>query len=227
MLNKFGIPTSIGPPTYISTEGEGTLDDPHQLKVVQIVEDEYGNVSRVMGDNIFKGALVTVDVAHHEIHCGDSYECSHVADLGNGGVLDVLVVVPNEGVTGGEPGLQQDVKQYHMKARVVGEFEASVNFYEGVTVSDNGTGINVYNRNRNASDYQDFLGVYHTPTVTDTGTLLETNRIGSARTYGGAATRQDEWILRDNTIYLFRITNNVTTDNYIDIHIDYYVHPGI
>ena len=207
-------------------ENDVSEDSNTTLRTTTIVEDEYGNVTRILGDNIFKGALITIPVEHHEIHCGDSYEFSHIADLGNGGVLDVLIIVPNEGVTG-EPGLQQDVKQYHFKGRVVSEFEANVQFYEDTEVSDNGTGINVYNRNRNASDYTDFLGVYHTPTVTSAGTLLETNRIGSARSSGGQATRADEWILKDNTIYLLRITNNVTTDNYIDVHIDYYVHPGI
>jgi len=216
-------------PPSIITDGSNNvvITEDSALQSTTMVQDEYGNITRILGDNIFKGALITIPVEHHEIHCGDAYEFSYIADLGNNGVLDILIIVPDEGLTETEPGLQQDVKQYHFRGKVATEFESSVMFYEGATVTDNGTAISVYNRNRNASAYVDFLDVYHTPTVTATGTLLESNKIGSARSVGGPAGREEEWILKNNTIYLLRIINDTSNNNYVDVHANYYVHPGI
>ena len=210
-------------------ENDVSEDSNTTLRTTILVQDEYGNITRILGDNIFKGALITIPAEHHEIHCADSYEASLVEVLGNGDTLDVLIIVPNEGLTETEPGLQQDKKQYHFKGNVESELDSTVEFFEGVAVTDNGTQVDVFNRNRNASPaiYNDFLGVYTAPTVTSTGTRLLVKRIGSGKKVGGSETRADELILKDNTIYLLRVTNNITTDNYVDIGIDYYVHPGV
>lgn len=209
-------------------EFENTVSDDSNsaLKTSNYIVDEFGNISRFLGDNIYRGCLLTMPVEHHEIHCGDSYECSYITDLSNGGVLDVLIIVPNEGLSETHPGDSQETKQYHFKGTIATEAEATIEFFEGVTVSANGTALDVYCRNRNFSA-GDEIDMYHTPTVTGTGTRLVVAKSGSGRTVGGTVSRSDEFILKDNTMYLLRITNDVTTNEWVSVELNYYVHPGV
>jgi len=212
--------------TWYECIGQVSISDGTNLKVSPYAIDEYENVSRLLSDNIFKGSLVTIPPEHHEIHCGDSYEMSHITDLGNGGVLDILVVVPNEGLIETHPGDAQDTKQYHFKGTVVCESESTIEFFEDVTVSNNGTALNVFCRNRNFSA-GDEIDMYHTPTVTSTGTRLVVAKVGSGRGFGGTVGRSDEFILKDNSLYLLRITNDTTSVSWVSVNVDYYVHPGV
>lgn len=207
-------------------ENEVSTNENKQLNTSPYPVDEFGNYAHILGDNIFKGALITIPVEHHEIHCGDSYEMSHIDDLANGGVLDILIVVPNEGLSETHPGDSQDTKQYHFKGNVSTEAEATVEFFEDVTVSANGNALDVFCRNRNF-DLTDTLDMYEGPTVTSTGTRLVVAKTGSVRSSGGNVGRSDEFILKDNTLYLLRITNNVTTTEWVSVNLDYYVHPGV
>lgn len=196
------------------------------LRVAPIIEDEFGNIQRQLGDNIFKGAIIAIPPEHHEIHCGDSYEANYVQILGNGGILDILIIVPNEGLSEVHPGDAQDTKQYHFKGSITTSSTSRIEFYEGVTATA-GTAIPVYCRNRNFT-IGDTISISQAPTVTATGTTkLVDTYLGSDRTVGGTAERADEFILKDNTIYLLRITNLETTNNYVSTRLDYYVHPGV
>lgn len=215
-------------PVRIVSGGKNVdVSSANPLAIKPILIDEYGNLSHYLCDNIFKGVPIVVDVAHHEIHCGDSYETSYIEDLGNAGVLDLLIVVPAEGIISSlEEGSQQGVRQYHFKGTVTAEAEATLEFFEGVTTSALGSSLPVFNRNRN-SERTNFLGVYAAPTITNTDTRLVVAKIGSGRDMGGTATRSDEFILKDGSTYLLRVTNSLTTNNFIGLNIDYYVHPGV
>lgn len=188
--------------------------------------EENGKQAQMLGDVIFRGAPVVVDVAHHEIHCGDSYESSYTGDLGNGASVVFSVVVPNTGLSQTFPGSDQVSKQYHAKFAIDTEAEALVTIHEGATLSNNGTPVTIFNRNRNAT-YTDYLGWNITPTITGAGNVIYTKRIGSGKTSGGNAGRENELILKNNTKYTITITNATTSDNYYNIELDYYVHPGI
>jgi len=205
----------------------GISDDSNAaLKVSPYAIDEYNTIARLLCDNMSKGVLIPIPPEHHEIHCGDSYEMSYITDLGNGGVLDILIVVPNEELSETNPGDSQSTKQYHLKGIVSTEAEATIEFFEDTEVSANGTAIDVYCRNRNYSS-GDEIDIYHTPTVTTTGTRLVIAKSGSGRSVGGTLGRSDEFILKDNTNYLLRISNNVTTNEWVSVSLDYYVHPGV
>ena len=197
------------------------------VNVIQYITDEYNISNTILGDNIFRGAQIAITPEHHEIHCGDSYEMSTIGDLGNGGVIDIIIIVPDEGVIDGDnTGLDQTIKQYHFQGTIETESESTVEFYEGVKVSANGTLLDVFNRNRNSTNADELL-MYSDATVIDTGTRLAIHKIGSGRATGGMQSRSDEFILKNDSIYLLRITNNVTTNNYYDVYLNYYVHPGV
>jgi hypothetical protein len=153
-------------------ESQISDDNNQRLMTAPYIIDEFDNVARLMGDNIFKGALVTLPTEHHEIHCGDSYEGVQRGTLGNGDDVYLVVVVPNEGLNdNGEEGSDQTAKQYHAKIKIGVSSEAVINFYEGAILSDNGTPSDLINKNRN-STRTDFLGWYSDPTITDLGTIL-------------------------------------------------------
>lgn len=209
-------------------ENQVSTNSNSQLNTSPYLVDEFGNYSHVLGDNIFKGSIIAIPPEHHEIHCGDRYSGYYSGDLANGASMTFVVVVPNEGLDDqGEEGSDQSSKQYHVVYYIDVEAEATVIGYEGATLSNNGTAISIGNRNRN-STRTDYLGFYHTPTVTDPGSIIfPTKRIGSGKSVGGTVGRGTEFILKDNTVYLTTITNATTSNNYFNIEVDYYVHPGV
>jgi hypothetical protein len=188
-----------------------------------LIVDEFGVVAPTfLGDNIFQGSIITISPEHHEIHCGDSYEMTHSIDLTNGQIYNVLIIVPNATGTG------QAQKLWHFKGEVDTEAEALIEFFEAPTYSAAGTGLTSVNRNRQlAATYTDSLGITHTPTLTGDGTRIYVKRIGSGKTSGGSASRSDEFVLKNNTAYLLRVTNATTTANWCNFDLNYYVHPGV
>ena len=198
-----------------------------QLNTSPYIMDEYTNYNHVLGDNVFKGAVISIPPEHHEIHCGDSYELSFIETLGNGESQTMLIVVPNEGLTSGtDPAFDQSKKMYHIKGYISTQAEAMIEFFEGPTVTNSGAAIPIFNRNRNSYN-EDFLGAFYGTTVSNSGTRLQVDLIGAGKTAGGNVSREDEWILKDNTAYLLKITNETTSNNNVDAHINYYVHPGV
>lgn len=198
-----------------------------QLKTSPNTVDEYGIFNHVLGDNIFRGAPISIPTEHHEIHCGDSYTAHNVADLGNGATLDYIIIVPNWGaVDGSNPGANQAIKLAHWLLQISGESETDVLFYESPTVTANGTALAVRNRNRNSNN-TDFLEIYQGATVSAVGTELEHERFGSGKLVGGLLNRADEWVLKNNTTYLVRVINLTTSLNYHALKFQYYVHPGV
>ena len=199
-----------------------------QLNVSPYILDEYGNYNHILGDNGFKGAIIAIPPEHHEIHCGDSYTAHHVEDLGNGATIDYVIIVPNWGdpVSGSDPMGNQAIKVAHLIGEISGEAETQFYFYESPTVTDAGTAITSSNRNRNSSN-NDVLTITHSATVSADGTELEHVVFGSGKAIGGGISRTDEWVLKNNTTYLVRVTNNTTSNNYHTIRFQYYIHPGV
>lgn len=156
-------------------------------------------------------ALNTIDYAHHEIHSGSSFTADYTVELGNGATIDILVITPNT------------TKWAHMEYTLLCELETEIKIYEAVTTSNDGTGLTEFNRNRNSATAATTVAS-HTPTVTDTGTLIRTKHFGSGKTSGGEARDLAEIILKQNTKYLYRITNATSSVNYITFLLHWYEH---
>ena len=101
--------------------------------------------------------------------------------------------------------------------------EYDFNLYEAVTTSNNGTTLDVFNRDRNSGSTATIIA-FHTPTVTGTGTRIRCWHAGSGRNFGGGDRGSHEFILKQNTKYLFRITNATTNNNFMALKIDWYEH---
>jgi len=204
-------------------EFENTVSDDSNaaLKVSPYSHDEYGNSARLLSDNLFQGALITIPVEHHEIHCGDSYVCTHIEDVAGSASHLFLVEVPL--LSGSYPS--QDHKTFHAVFEGYHESEGEWNLYEAPTVSTSGNVLTVRNRNRESGN-TDFLNVWEGAAVSDNGDFLEGMHTGAGKGVGGEG-RTDEWILKNNTQYLVSFTNAVATANHITFRLNYYVHPGI
>lgn len=156
-------------------------------------------------------AWKVIEYEHAEIHSGDSYHTFSVVDLGNGANRTLLFVTPDT------------TKWAHLLWEIDHELEASIDFYEDSTYSNNGTAITVYNRDRNSDNTNGML-VYHTPTQTAFGTMIEMSHQGSGKKAGGDVRSINEWVLAQDTAYLLVVKNQTANDNVVSIHINWYEH---
>lgn len=133
---------------------------------------------------------------HAYIHDGRFYIASYISlSLANNAELDILIRVT-------------DVM--HVRPFVSSSGESIVDFYEGSTFSAVGTELDAINRNR-FSPRAATTSIFHTPTITDVGSILLSQTLmpggqGGNATGGSGASDFEEWILAPGD-HLFRITN--------------------
>lgn len=156
-------------------------------------------------------AMPTVEYAHHEIHEGDHYFVKGWMDLTNGQVFDFLATTPDT------------LKWAHMLVEFGAEAESNITIYEGTTTSADGTPVTAVNRDRNSSNTAGLV-ITHTPTVTGVGTQIASYKMGSMQKSGGTVRANAELILKQNTKYLIRITNDTALNNWLDYLADWYEH---
>jgi len=146
----------------------------------------------------YTGAIAQIDIAHAAIHLGKYFSHSGVVSVLNGASYDHLIITPDVGG-----------KYIHFRLFLFDTTNAPIlhQLYEDATVSNNGTVITGLNFNRTLPNAT--LGVYHTPTVTGTGTIIHTAQVTGSKQNGGAGqTSGTEWILKQGAKYLSRVTNN-------------------
>jgi hypothetical protein len=93
-----------------------------------------------------------------------------------------------------------------------------LSIYEDATASNNGTDVASFNANRQSTKTTT-ASIYHTPTITGTGTTLILNYYitggsvgggGGGSSVGGTSAdfaRVTEFVLKASSKYLFRVTN--------------------
>lgn len=181
-----------------------------------MLKDDWGNPYQMLSDTLYGGAPVVIDIEHHEIHCGDSYTATKATDLVNGATEYYLVKVPT----------QTSAKEvYHLLPLISSEAETEYNLYEDPTTTADGVAMTFFNRNRNTNNTTG-LKLFHTPTVTGVGTTLYTHHFGTGRAAGGE-TRSEEFVLKGGKNYLFSVTNYTVNNNFINVEVNHYIHPGI
>lgn len=99
----------------------------------------------------------------------------------------------------------------HLVFSVNATGEVTVTFFEGTTVSADGTGITLFDSNR-VSANTPLTTLFHTPTVTVAGTQLLIRKLGASlpgpSSIVGVGEQRNEAILAASSNYLLRITNN-------------------
>lgn len=161
------------------------------------------------------GALVIIQSDHHEIHTGDTYlvsykspDASPIAD--NGTVVIILTT---------------STKEIHMVYDHACGGDSEFELSEGPTVTAaTGTPMTPQNKNRNFSN-ANVTTALRDPTVTNIGVLIENTFApgGTGPTAGGGiGGSRNEWELKPNTKYMFRVTNRSGNNQPISIRIEWY-----
>jgi hypothetical protein len=157
--------------------------------------------------------LQTIEYEHHEIHGGSSFTTQHIADVASGGTISLSITTPNT------------TKWAHIIYELDTEGEAMVYLMESPTISG-GTAKIIFNRDRNSSATT-VMVVKYDPTIVSTGTIYRQWHLGSGRTTGQNRRGVSEFILKQNTTYVYALNNLSVSDNYISLKLDWYEHTNI
>ena len=142
------------------------------------------------------GHGVVIQFEHHEVHDGAMHcLCRSNAALGNGSSDELRVAV--------------GAKELHVTFMMAAGGDGTGYLYETTTKTAN-TAVTPYCMNRN---YENTLltTATHTPGGSGDGTNLWTEFLpgGAGPKAGGGQVRQGtEWVLKPDTVYLFRFTNS-------------------
>lgn len=98
-------------------------------------------------------------------------------------------------------------------------FDVTLEIFEGVTVTSNGTPITLFNSDRNSDDTIDML-MFHGATVTNEGVGIPRKiRLKGDTKQVFLNTLTIPYIMKKNTIYGFKITNN-KVDPQCNLHVN-------
>jgi len=178
--------------------------------------------------------LQVIDYEHHEIHGGSAFHVGYSETTANSDddVTAVMFKTPNTS------------KWIHLTFTVTCSDPAEAIILEGPTLADAGDGTDkvVLNRNRNSSTTSTVQSLEDTPTVGSVTTMNETEwtAVGvSAGTeleheylaggsgpqaVGGVSRSTQEWVLKQDTIYVFYLQNTGANANAHSISLDWYEH---
>lgn len=160
--------------------------------------------------------LDTITYEHHEIHEGNSFHAHfYSGTVDTDGTVELLISTPNT------------TKWIHALGIINSTKGALVEIYEGPTTSADGTTVTAYNRNRNSNEGA-VVVITDTPTISNDGTRLWLRHIGSEGKYTeyGETRGNNEWILRQNTKYLFRATSHEDA-NELMVGLNWYEHTNL
>ena len=175
-----------------------------------------GELKRVRADSTTH-TLQTIDYAHHEIHAGSHYYIEGHTTLEDGDDLFVKLVTPDT------------AKWAHFVWDINSTGVLETTLDEGATGGmTGGTGPSPLNNNRNLT--ANTSGMTITTGVSDASsydTRVSNQKFGVAanptRVVGGGATRENEIILKQNTIYLRSFTST-SADNVVSFKASWYEH---
>lgn len=157
-------------------------------------------------------AATVMPKQHYEVHEGESFSVSHsFGSVGNGNTVLFR--------------LTTGTKYANLTWSIDAGGLSLITLQEGTTFSVAGTTVMIFNRNRNVSTTTTAVAK-HTPTVDDAGTVIRSEQIpggSNPSRGGGGSSREDlEWIMIPSTDYLWSITNQSGSAQYITIEIDFY-----
>jgi hypothetical protein len=193
-------------------------DIPAKAKRVVIVGGSAGSDLTV--DSI-TGALAVIQTEHYEVHQGHMFKVdTSDDDLDNTETLSVYLKTPDT------------TARIHMFYSVYSSGAATFELLEGPTVtSGTGSQLTIYNRERNSATASTVWDNTGTPvvnkaslnvTTTADGTQLHHEMLGSGKNKLAGDTRDaNEWILKQNTKYVFRVTGDAN-DNRVNLILNFY-----
>lgn len=155
------------------------------------------------------GAQATIDIAHHEIHEGDSFVAWHYGTGKNDG--DTIIVAfkaPNT------------TKRIHVFPQAFSSGQAYFRILAGPTFTDNtGSAKTIFNRDRNSATAPTVIDAVANPNVAGQARTDPTGLAGGTEIYrelmGGSSPRTsglsrntDEFVVKQNTLYAFIVESD-------------------
>jgi len=168
-----------------------------------------GNYATIPQDSS-TNTLMTIDYEHHEIHSGSHFYICGYETLGNGAATTFTVITPNT------------TEWAHMTFSIYGTQAIIFEVKEGATVNTTGTATTPLNNDRNSA-HTSVLTIRNGDTFTGEGTTIYSAYIGAGRN-SGDITHNKELILKQNTTYIFRITNTQATNTVTSYCGEWYEH---
>ncbi len=161
-------------------------------------------------DNLFK-AILTMRTEHHEVHEGNHYSVCNVGVFSVSDTVEFVITTPDTS------------KWAHMLFLVNTTAGFRLDVYEGSSSIVGGTPVVPNNNNRNSSNTSDLVILQDPTSLTDGDLILSLG--GGNNQKGGITDRSNELLLRQNEVYLFRITS-INNNNTMAYCADWYEHTG-
>ena len=207
----FAIP--VMPCDAIKIEAENT-DGSNAVTVTTKILMRPGNFGDYPVADGSSNAIRFIDYAHHEVHDGSSYWAAVNATLGNGEIATIGFTTPDT------------TKWAHLLLQVDVNASCLFEVLESVSSFSGGAAFTVRNFDRNSSNTTGMTvitGYTGSDLITPTGgTTIWSENLG---TKGVSTSRSNasELIMKQNTNYLFRVTNG-STSNPMTILLTWYEH---
>ncbi len=170
---------------------------------------------RKLRADIITHSLQTIDYAHHEIHAGSHFYIEGYATLAENAVLRVKLVTPDT------------AKWAHFQWGISSSGICETTLHEAPSGGmANGDAVTPINNNRNSDATSVIVITSGVDVATSAGTKISDAKwgaVGFKTTIGGGAARDDEIILKQNTIYLRTFTSRAA-DNIVQFKASWYEH---
>jgi hypothetical protein len=145
--------------------------------------------------------IQAIEHEHAEIHGGDHYNyCDYSLGVALNATIEFVLTTPNT------------TKWLHLVFDVFSSTGARIELYEGTSGVSGGTTITPRNNNRNSSNTSGVTLVKDPASITSDGTRAAGFLAGANRS-GGFVQREKEYVLKQNEIYLLRITSLAASNN--------------
>lgn len=182
------------------------------------VRDILNLLNAVRDEGLFD-SIATIDDLTREVREGNVVHTSHLFEnLADNADADILIKTGSESL--------------HIRKAISSGGPGFYRFFSGTEVSDDGTALTKHNRNQDFGDANG-ASLFHSPTVTSTGTELSVELIlgstggpGRITPVGAAGIDTAVWILEANTNYLIRFTNKAGESINMSYSMDHYTAPS-
>jgi len=165
---------------------------------------------RALNADLITHSLVTIEQAHHEIHEGNAFTMSRGVTLPVAADDELLIVTPNT------------AKWAHIVWQINSDGDFSVSFYEGTgLLTPTDITSTIQNRDRNSS-VATGLTIGHTPSTGAGDGSLIWSLSGGAKDTLSTAENRFEFILKQNTPYLLRVSG--LQGDEVAVLLDWYEH---
>jgi hypothetical protein len=157
---------------------------------------------------------VFIDYDHHQLHEGETFHWDVVgtAGLAAGSSKDILFTVPNITIPANNTAVGLCP---HFRFEVIADSYSQGFLYEAPTVTGAGTSRTPTRMERNGS-YTPKMTIQEDPTISVVGTqIYQMLLVSGTNKAGSTATSAVEFVLKNNTSYLFRFTSQTNGCKYL------------